>query len=212
MFISISLHRKVCNYFFFIQYLTYHSAVKLSYIFMKKGKKRKPQRIYILTVSSVNKKFSPEWLSTSVSQVELSQMSIKVWGYTHSCVLWPNLDMILKERWCTIHFDAPACFKQDVMCVILVCPFHVHSYKLLKNCLNQILFFEIQLKYRKFKSLQFPVKIMQLETITAWNKALKFSLKQIDKIETTAIIFKQVRPNDVWTCVACSYFIYKKLT
>ena len=24
--------------------------------------------------------------------------------------------------------------------------------------------------------------------------------------------FKQVRPNDVWTCVACSYFIYKKLT
>ena len=23
---------------------------------------------------------------------------------------------------------------------------------------------------------------------------------------------KQVRPNDVWTCVACSYFIYKKLT
>ena len=23
---------------------------------------------------------------------------------------------------------------------------------------------------------------------------------------------KQVRPNDVWTCIACSYFIYKKLT
>ena len=22
---------------------------------------------------------------------------------------------------------------------------------------------------------------------------------------------KQVRPNDVWTCVACSYFIYKKI-
>ena len=30
--------------------------------------------------------------------------------------------MILKERWCSIHVDAPVCFKQDVMCVILVCP------------------------------------------------------------------------------------------
>ena len=25
-------------------------------------------------------------------------------------------------------------------------------------------------------------------------------------------VHKQVRPNDVWTCVTCSYFIYKKLT
>ena len=25
-------------------------------------------------------------------------------------------------------------------------------------------------------------------------------------------LFEQVRPNDVWTCVACSYFIYKKMT
>ena len=27
-----------------------------------------------------------------------------------------------------------------------------------------------------------------------------------------ACLFKQVRPNDVWTCVACNYLIYKKLT
>ena len=26
------------------------------------------------------------------------------------------------------------------------------------------------------------------------------------------LLKEQVRPNDVWTCVACSYFIYKKLT
>ena len=25
------------------------------------------------------------------------------------------------------------------------------------------------------------------------------------------VLDEQVRPNDVWTCVACSYFIYKKL-
>ena len=28
--------------------------------------------------------------------------------------------------------------------------------------------------------------------------------------ESTPLCGKQVRPNDVWTCVACSYFIYKK--
>ena len=28
----------------------------------------------------------------------------------------------------------------------------------------------------------------------------------------TMVLWKQVRPNDVWTCVACSYFIYRKLT
>ena len=32
------------------------------------------------------------------------------------------------------------------------------------------------------------------------------------KDQTTQDILEQVRPNDVWTCVACSYFIYKKLT
>ena len=26
-----------------------------------------------------------------------------------------------------------------------------------------------------------------------------------------ALVKKQVRPNDVWTFVACSYFIYKKI-
>ena len=32
--------------------------------------------------------------------------------------------------------------------------------------------------------------------------------KRIEQLQ----LHKQVRPNDVWTCVACSYFIYKKLT
>ena len=33
-----------------------------------------------------------------------------------------------------------------------------------------------------------------------------------DKVKMLNSFSKQVRPNDVWTCVACSYFIYKKLT
>ena len=107
-------------------------------------------------------------------------MFITVWGYTHSCVLWPNLGMIIKERLCTIHFDVPVCFKQDVLCVILVCKFYIHSYKLLKNCSTKSCFFEIQLKYRQFKSFQFPLKIMQLDKSTVkaiwldWNNSHNF--------------------------------------
>ena len=84
MFISISLHRKVCN-FFSIQFLTYHSAVKLSYFFMKKGNKRKPQK---KKHSEFTFNLCPQLTRNSAQsdclhqfpQVELSQMSIKVWG------------------------------------------------------------------------------------------------------------------------------------
>ena len=31
-------------------------------------------------------------------------------------------------------------------------------------------------------------------------------------IGLNSVLSEQVRPNDVWTCVACCYFIYKKLT
>ena len=46
-------------------------------------------------------------------------------------------------------------------------------------------------------------------------KALSFEKNEILiqlRILKASYNAKQVRPNDVWTCVACSYFIYKKLT
>ena len=48
------------------------------------------------------------------------------------------------------------------------------------------------------------------EIACIWNS--KYNV-HVCMIQTNAdFIFQQVRPNDVWTCVTCSYFIYKKLT